>query len=402
MVHPDPAAPFLQSANFLRTWSRCEGRPCGIEGVALSLDRAPPPLPSLSPAALAPAPTAKKIRKATASDPYVNTVLAIAKVASSVGKVVHAIQNPPPIAPKPPVAASTPVPPSPAVPPFDIQDIPDAMRQLGMPISAKLMERWFNGQLNYSRTDADEKAEINQNGLPYPPSMIDTTSIKMAWVLGFLRAKNAFDTLTASLMLQTPLALRYLKASLQPYKTRQSVQPWLECKGDLQRFHNEFQFQLIDVNASWPDRIAVQMYKEISNRGVPDDLTGALGAFNLYAAIAEATFDQRAGTATVTRVAVYVKDKYTFLTNPGNASQYLGHWNKHHVAIQHLHAAAMAANAQLSDRPVMIGKGPDNIFYPVRNSDFRAWQQKHGRGGDFILYSDRMWVTLHRPITVKL
>lgn len=228
------------------------------------------------------------------------------------------------------------------------------------------------------------------------------TSITMKWVLGFTRAKNAFDTLTESLILENPAARAELKKRLIPYKTRASTRPWQECKGDHQRFHKEFQFQLLDVNASWSERIAVQMYEEVSNRGVPDDLTGALGAFNFYAAIAEATFNQQDGSATVTRVAIYVKDHYTFLTKPGNASQYLGHWNKRRVAIQHLHAAAMVANAQLSDAPVIIGRGADNIFYPVRNSDFRAWQQKHARGGDFILYSDCMWINLYRPITLKL
>jgi hypothetical protein len=144
------------------------------------------------------------------------------------------------------------------------------------------------------------------------------------------------------------------------------------------------------------------MIEEVSNKGVPDDLTGALGAFNFYAAVAEATFNHKAGTATVTRVAIYVKDHSTFVTKQDKASQYLGHWNKSHVAIQHLHAAAMVANTELWDTPVRIGKGADNIYHPVRNSDFRAWQQKHGRGGDFIIYSNCMWVTLRRPITVKL
>lgn len=401
MVTQSAETPFLQSANFLRTWSKCQARRCEIEGVALSLDRAPSALPLPKPAP-AIKPPVQKAAQETVIDPYANAALAIVRVVASVGKVIHAIQNPPPLVPKAPAAAVKPLPTPPQVPPFDIQDIPGAMRKVGMPVSAKLMERWFNGQLNYSLTDDDERAEIDQNGLPYPPSMFDMNSIKMAWVLGFTRAKNDFDTLTESLLLETPRARETLQKKLAPYKMRQSIRPWQECKGDLQRFHKEFQFQLIDVNASWSERIAVQMYEEVTNRGVPDDLTGALGAFNFYAAITEATFDQQAGTATVTRVAVYVKDNYTFSTNPGKASQYLGHWNKRHVAIQHLYVAAMAAKAPLPNTPVMIGRGADNIFYPVRNSDFRMWQQKHGRGGDFVLYSDCMWVTLRRPITIKL
>jgi hypothetical protein len=44
----------------------------------------------------------------------------------------------------------------------------------------------------------------------------------------------------------------------------------------------------------------------------------------------------------------------------------------------------------------------DAVLYPVRNSDFRAWQLKHNRGGDFIIYTDRLTVKLATPITVIL
>lgn len=63
------------------------------------------------------------------------------------------------------------------MPPFDLQEIPGAMRKEFMPVSAKLMEKWFAGPLNYSPTTRDKIKGINQDGQPYPPSMIDTTTI---------------------------------------------------------------------------------------------------------------------------------------------------------------------------------------------------------------------------------
>lgn len=401
MAPKNGATPFLKSGNFLRTWSECEARPCELDGVALSLDRPPPPLPSSAPAVVAgPAVTTAAVTKVK-NDPWVNLFSAAIDGASAVQSAVHALQNPSPSPPpKAPAAAAAKAPPEPPpVPPFDLQDIPGAMRQLSMPMSATLMDRWFNGQLNYSTTDEDEKDEIDQNGAPYPASMIDMTSITMKWVLDFTRAKNDFDTLTESRMLENPAALDELARKLSPYKHRTALHPWRECQGDRRRLHKEFQFQFIGVNASWPERIAIQMMEEVSNRGVPDDLTGALGAFNFYAAIAEATFNQQRGTATVTRVAIYVKDRYTFVTKAGSAPQYLGHWNKSQVAIQHRYAAAAGLNMQLSHSPVQIGK---DVFYPVGNADFRAWQQQHGRGGDFVIYSDILWVTLNHPFTVRL
>ncbi|MGL5527991.1 MAG: DUF6402 family protein [Plesiomonas shigelloides] len=31
-------------------------------------------------------------------------------------------------------------------------------------------------------------------------------------------------------------------------------------------------------------------------------------------------------------------------------------------------------------------------FFPVNNSDFRNWQDKHNTGGDFIVFSDVLWL----------
>jgi hypothetical protein len=76
------------------------------------------------------------------------------------------------------------------IPPFDIQEIPGAMRKLKMPVSARLMERWFAGNLNYSPRDVDEHAEVNQDGMRYPPNMYDTTTITLDWVLRFSRARK--------------------------------------------------------------------------------------------------------------------------------------------------------------------------------------------------------------------
>lgn len=69
------------------------------------------------------------------------------------------------------------------------------MRKIYLPTSAALMERWFSGKLNYSRTSSDEEAEINQDGLSYPSDMYDMSTVKLDWVLRFPRAKQQFDYL---------------------------------------------------------------------------------------------------------------------------------------------------------------------------------------------------------------
>lgn len=93
-----------------------------------------------------------------------------------------------PPAPKPEPAIKKPM-----IKPFDIQDIPGAMDKIGWKYSAKIMRKWFAGELNYSVDDNGDKKAINQNGDPYPPSMVDTTTFTLDWILGYPRAKEKYE-----------------------------------------------------------------------------------------------------------------------------------------------------------------------------------------------------------------
>ncbi|MGN5354419.1 DUF6402 family protein [Ralstonia sp. L16] len=42
-----------------------------------------------------------------------------------------------------------------------------------------------------------------------------------------------------------------------------------------------------------------------------------------------------------------------------------------------------------------------NVYYPIRNKDYRNWQLKHGQGGDFIIYSDRRSIPLAGPMVIE-
>ncbi|MFL9960593.1 DUF6402 family protein [Paraburkholderia sediminicola] len=128
--------------------------------------------------------------------------------------------------------------------PFDIQEIPDAMRAMYMPTGAKLMEKWFTGELNCSPDDAAEHAMINQNGKPYPPDMIDTKTIKMDWILNFSRAKKQYEFLINT-AIYSDLARVKILEKLTPYARRGYVDlnAWQECP-DLPSLHERFQFQL--------------------------------------------------------------------------------------------------------------------------------------------------------------
>ncbi|GER15381.1 DUF6402 family protein [Variovorax boronicumulans] len=393
---------FRKSNNFMRSWSPQTGEICR-EDIALSTSRAPPPVRG-RPAA---APAARKsvevpARRTAKQDPYVNTVRgaihAAEAVSNAVGSVRHWL-NSPPAPPPPPKEKPKPVQ---TVPPFDIQDIPGAMRKIGAPVGADLMDKWFAGALNYPPTPADEQNGINQNGVPYPPGMFDTTSVKIDWVLKFARARKGLAHLMSQL--ETPRARDAMAKKLRPYRNRLDIRPWLECKSDIVRFHKDFQFQQSPVEGTLSQKLTQFITQSLFNEGLPDDLTCALGSFNLYAAVSQAWFDHKNKSAVVTHISVYVKDNFTFTDEAGHASQYLGHWSRSHVAIVPAHQTAAMVNIGWLDYPVAQGDvhAKDAVLYPVKNSDFRAWQRKHNQGGDFIIYTDMATLKLDTPITVAL
>jgi hypothetical protein len=363
-----------------------------VREVSLSLDRAPPVRKEVKPR---PAPAAKRPKPQPGDG--------LIKMLELHSRFRTWLETPdPPKAPKPVEQEKT-------VPPFDIQEIPRAMRKLHLPMSATLMDRWFAGRLNYSRTTDDERAEIDQDGKPYQTDMYETTTVKLGWVRQFTRTKESFDFLIGE-AIRTEKARFVLAKMLGPYKEYDGdIFPEELCKKDPLLLHRHFQFQRVGVDGTFAQKIALLLTTQWKRSGAPDDLTGALGSFNFYAAIAHAevrwdTYARRK-IAKVTGVWVYAKDNYTFTDDTGERSQYLGHWSRNGVIVIPLDAVAeRSPYIPYLDYPVTLGnplvKG--NVYYPVYNSDFRKWALKHQRGGDFVTYSDRLFVPVRPHITTYL
>lgn len=135
--------PYLKSHNFLRTWSERQCEICEVEEVRLSFARPAPPV-AHGPAKAVPGRVHKDVppRPKKEEDPYLNTLNAAFKVAAAASAFSSWLRSPAPT----PAPKAVPAPPqAKKVPPFDIQDVPKAMRKLGMPMAAKLQERWFAG-----------------------------------------------------------------------------------------------------------------------------------------------------------------------------------------------------------------------------------------------------------------
>lgn len=303
--------PYFKINKLVWTWKLCEGDDAGIPvcDVGLSMAMAPP----VTASTVKPSTPIARADKRDSLDKMVDDIERIAGAFSRFKKWLDAPA--PPKRPKPVEKERE-------VPPFDIQQIPDAMRKEHMPVSAKLMERWFSGELNYSITPKDQQNEINQNGELYPESMVDRTTIKLDWVLRHARAKKQYDYLI-NVAIYSPRAYEILKDILGRYSSRGSVSSWEISGTDIRKLHKQFQFQRAAVESSFEQK-ALQAVRRFPEGGVPDDLTGALGAFNFYAAVARATFDAENKSATVTHIVVYVRDGYSFEGPDDSRSQYLG------------------------------------------------------------------------------
>jgi hypothetical protein len=61
-------------------------------------------------------------------------------------------------------------------------------------------------------------------------------------------------------------------------------------------------------------------------------------------------------------------------------------------------------NHELVGFPVDIGNAyaENNLYYPIRNSDYRRWRKVHNRGGDFLIMTEPKLIKLDQPIVLDM
>ena len=251
--------------------------------------------------------------------------------------------------------------------------------------------------------------------------MFEENMVTLKWILGFERARVKYDYLISP-AIRTPNALAKLKEKLAFYAGATEIFPEKMCSGDLMELHELFQFQFVGVDGALSEKLLTQIKADTERFGVPDDLSSALGSFNFYAAIGHARFCRKFNEksisfenekyAEITGILVYVKDNYTFSDLSGSPSQYLGHWGEGGVIVMPVDAiASVVDHVPYVDSPiphldVAVTTGrvtvKSELYYPVRNKDFREWAIKHQRGGDFVVLTKPQYVPVYPPITIML
>jgi len=280
--------------------------------------------------------------------------------------------------------------PLPEAEPLELTDIPGAMRKMGWYYSGALLDKWFSySPKNQAETSFQKAFGYKKDGSGvYPADRIDRDTIKLDWILSFPRAKEAFEKLKTDKILININAMRRLDAIMPQYATNKYQAPFLDvwqmCKGDIQKIHNHFQFQLAPVDTSAIEKAETYIRN-------PDDLAGALGGFSFYAAVAEARININFFDIDliINKVFLYMKNPFSFYDDPSGGSQYLGHWSKDGVALSGWSFLAQKADIESwIDRPVQPEGPHGRTYWPVHNSDFRRWQNQHNAGGDMILFSE--------------
>jgi hypothetical protein len=262
---------------------------------------------------------------------------------------------------------------------FDLRKIPVIMRAQSPAwnTAAALQDIWFSRQAHV----------YPASGAPRGPP--DTGTVTMDWLLGFARAKAVYDFKV--------VAAEYWKTP----KAEASLRDWLFKSGRLQGGAKRFG----DLGRAVPVQDA-DYYQSMS---VPtnlfadplDDLFGALGDYNLrfVAAGRVAPLDYTDWLVTVEQVGVYVQDKFDF-----NGFQPLGYWNPSTNQVSKLGGLGdsvdrLKRDIALSPWPVVqrLAEATDQGAFLVSNADYRDWRAKHGKGGDFQLFSDLKIIAQAKP-----
>ncbi|WOC79731.1 DUF6402 family protein [Stutzerimonas frequens] len=281
--------------------------------------------------------------------------------------------------------------------PFKITDIPAAMERLSWTQSARLMRKWFsNPPYELPKTvkmgdvaASTLKPEQLLTDLPFDwlfsasgriKPIIDAQVENLAVVNEFNgtvgRQKAVLDQLSNGLiMLMTRIArLNLLDGPRGTLK---------DCYLDFSHYsamqlEEASQFNFFKIGASTWEKASDEL----------DDVYGALGSFAMkIAATKFRTVSNDRGFAAIgiDEIGLYVRDTYDFV-NVGS-DQLLGYWSDERV----IRPGPIDYFAQ----PNFIDRG-DRRHFKVTNNSFNDYRAKHGKGGDFLVFS----TVKHYPVSI--
>jgi len=259
---------------------------------------------------------------------------------------------------------------------FHIDMIPEAMRKMGWEMAPKLMEHWFSISPAYSFDKESKTALLKCDARDIPISKVNDNIVKMEWANQYPQVRDGVEKLKA--IWNTKNGRKELKKHIDDMNISEGEVVAIGFSDDVKQL----------------DAIAQANYLIIGSKfDTINDWYGAIGNCNLKVCVrGNVRLLEGKYCLEVECLGFYIKDTYDFLDDDKfgiDMPESLGVWGKERIlnkaeTISFMSSYGSGAFGLL----VQMFSG----FVPVFNSDFRVWQKKHNSGGDFIVFSDLLWM----------
>jgi len=265
--------------------------------------------------------------------------------------------------------------------PLHLDEVPEAMEKMGWVIGAKMMRRWLNTQQVY-RMEPSVRGGMDSRGKPVnytnlPAAQLDEKIITMDWALKYDRVSEMFEH------------------SVLHWNTRNGID---RLRDQLRKHAGWEQGKAVSLGHGVRTAKELELQSQVNSRSfgeytdVFDDFYAAMFQANIKVAVRGKTrrlWASHSDVFEVEKVGVYLRDTYDF--NGGWVEEFLvglGVWSRDRMLTKRetldYRSSSHASNAE---------RYPG--FVALKNGDFRRWQDKNGKGGDFFVFSDISWVNSH-------
>lgn len=254
---------------------------------------------------------------------------------------------------------------------FHLDQLPDAMEKMGWKVAPQLMRHWFSLRPAYKFTEDIKNQLLRGDARLIPEERVNDTIVKMAWARPFIENKLQERMATWN----SPAGINELRNKLRLAGYSPNLCVPLGMSDNARVLDASSQVNTIDVGGLF-DTI--------------DDWYGAIGNANLkFAVSGYSGSHQKKPAFFVDRVGAYLKDTYDFVDKNPITSEPLGIWSRNRILTKA--ESALYLDSYLAGIFGILARNWSG-FIPVFNSDFRNWQDKHNTGGDFIVFSDVLWL----------
>lgn len=259
---------------------------------------------------------------------------------------------------------------------FHLDQIPDAMENMGWEMAPKLMRHWFSITPSFAFNEESKENLLNLDANLITPSKINDDIITMAWAMRFQQVLEGIKNLKATWSSEAGLSVLKSRLKKLGYNERSNIS--IGFSSDVKLL----------------DSLAQVNFKVIGDKSdTIDDWYGAMGLSTLKVCVRGYTENLNGKSFFyVELLGFYLKDTYDFLDEKIvgiSIPEPLGIWSKKRLLNKVETTSYMSSYVTSSF--IDLSRYFSG-FVPIFNSDFREWQKKHNSGGDFIVFSDVLWM----------